>query len=40
MLLAGDFGNLAATYHLFARKFDTRVDATVLDLIDEQLLDA
>lgn len=38
VLDSGDLGNLRSTYHLFARKFDVRVDARVLDLIDEELL--
>jgi len=33
-----DFDNLQASPSLFARKFDSSVDSTVLDLIDEQLL--
>jgi hypothetical protein len=33
-----DLDALAATYYLFARKFDLRVDGKVLDLIDQRLL--
>jgi hypothetical protein len=38
ILTVGDLDELTAIPHLFARKFDTRVDAKVLDLIDDQLL--
>jgi core-2/I-Branching enzyme len=38
ILGADDLDALAATYYLFARKFDLRVDGEVLDLIDQRLL--
>jgi hypothetical protein len=38
ILRCADVPKLAASPKLFARKFDTTVDAAVLDLIDEQLL--
>lgn len=38
ILRVSDFANLVATPDLFARKFDARVDAKVLDLIDQQIL--
>ena len=38
VLLMSDVRNLAAARHLFARKFDARVDGAVFDAIDEQLL--
>ena len=37
-LTSDDFPTLAQTYHLYARKFDMRVDAAVLDMIDKELL--
>jgi hypothetical protein len=33
-----DKENIANTYHLFARKFDTNVDGEIMDWIDEQIL--
>ncbi|HUI06190.1 MAG TPA: beta-1,6-N-acetylglucosaminyltransferase [Verrucomicrobiae bacterium] len=38
LLREGDLGNLRDSPKLFARKFDSQVDAKVLDLIDEQIL--
>ena len=38
VLSTEDFDNLATTSHLFARKFDARVDSDVLDAIDRRLL--
>ena len=37
-LYKSDMANLLASPYLFARKFDTTVDAEVLDLIDQQIL--
>ncbi|MCD4671532.1 MAG: beta-1,6-N-acetylglucosaminyltransferase [Anaerolineaceae bacterium] len=34
---ANDFNELAEAPELFARKFDTRLDATILDMLDERL---
>jgi len=39
VLSAGDFGALETSTKLFARKFDATVDARILDLIDERLLE-
>lgn len=33
-----DFDTIAASEHLFARKFDEKVDAEILDLIDREIL--
>ncbi|HVX29432.1 MAG TPA: beta-1,6-N-acetylglucosaminyltransferase, partial [Nitrolancea sp.] len=38
LLTKADFPALAASPRLFARKFDTRVDAEILDMIDQRLL--
>lgn len=38
MLTANDFDAIAASDDLFARKFDNATDATILDLIDNRLL--
>lgn len=38
VLCKSDLGNLLSSPKLFARKFDTQVDAEVLDLIDQQML--
>lgn len=38
VLTSDDFTTLVQTYYLYARKFDTRVDAAVLDMIDRELL--
>jgi hypothetical protein len=38
VLTTTDFDSLATTSHLFARKFDARVDGQILDLIDRRLL--
>lgn len=38
VLISSDFGSLADASHLYARKFDVRVDASVLDMIDRELL--
>jgi hypothetical protein len=38
VLTTADFPTLAASPKLFARKFDVRVDAEILDMIDERLL--
>ena len=38
VLSSQDFESLATTSHLFARKFDCRIDRDVLDLIDRRLL--
>jgi core-2/I-Branching enzyme len=38
ILTVGDLDELAASPHLFARKFDTRIDAKVLDFIDDRIL--
>lgn len=37
-LYRSDFEKLRSTYHLFARKFDSTVDAEILDRIDLELL--
>jgi Core-2/I-Branching enzyme len=39
LLRRGDFGSLADSRKLFARKFDARIDAEVLELIDQHLLE-
>jgi hypothetical protein len=39
-LLEADFDRLRNTHHLFARKFDTKRDSAILDLIDEKILHA
>jgi hypothetical protein len=38
VLTRSDFPALAESPKLFARKFDVRVDAGILDMIDERLL--
>lgn len=38
VLDSSDFESLRSTYHLYARKFDVRMDAAVLDRIDRVLL--
>jgi hypothetical protein len=38
ILLKRDFGKLANTHKLFARKFDTNVDSEILDMIDKNIL--
>ncbi|GAB3430121.1 beta-1,6-N-acetylglucosaminyltransferase [Niabella aquatica] len=38
ILTSTDFDALAASDHFFARKFDTAIDSTVLDLIDTRIL--
>jgi hypothetical protein len=38
VLNTSDKENIFSTYHLFARKFDTTVDANILNVIDSELL--
>ena len=38
ILLADDFSRLANSNKLFARKFDSDIDAEILDMVDEKLL--
>nr|MBA2475511.1 hypothetical protein [Actinomycetota bacterium] len=38
VLTAEDFDDIASAPDLYARKFDTALDARILDLIDERLL--
>jgi hypothetical protein len=39
ILCKTDFHAILSSDHLFARKFDEKVDAEILDLIDNQILD-
>ena len=39
ILCTSDFGKLLSSPKLFARKFDVSIDAEVLDLIDQEILD-